>query len=58
MRAAHPQAGEILAMAFAFEAADAIAANFPHAAVKSVEAGHWLMIDKLEEVARLLLAEG
>jgi haloalkane dehalogenase len=40
------------------EAADAIAANFPHAAVKSVEAGHWLMIDKPEEVARLLLAEG
>jgi pimeloyl-ACP methyl ester carboxylesterase len=26
--------------------------------VKSVEAGHWLMIDKPEEVARLLLAEG
>ena len=40
------------------EAADAIAANFPHATVKSVEAGHWLMIDKPEEVARILLAEG
>ncbi|NTH68540.1 alpha/beta hydrolase [Agrobacterium rhizogenes] len=39
------------------EAADAIAANFPHATVKSVEAGHWLIIDKPEEVARLLLAE-
>jgi haloalkane dehalogenase len=40
------------------EAADAIAANFPHAAVKPVEAGHWLIIDRPEEVARLLLAEG
>jgi pimeloyl-ACP methyl ester carboxylesterase len=40
------------------EAADAIAANFPHAAVKPVAAGHWLMTDRPEEVARLLLAEG
>ncbi|MDL2406846.1 alpha/beta hydrolase [Rhizobium calliandrae] len=39
------------------EAADAIAANFPHASVKSVEAGHWLIIDKPEEVARHLLAD-
>lgn len=39
------------------EAADAIAANFPRAAVKPVEAGHWLIIDRPEEVARLLLAE-
>jgi pimeloyl-ACP methyl ester carboxylesterase len=31
--------------------------NFPHAAVKSVEAGHWLMIDKPEDVARLLRAD-
>lgn len=37
------------------EAANAIAANFPHATVKSVEAGHWLMIDKPEEVGRLIL---
>lgn len=37
------------------EAANAIAANFPHAAVKSVEAGHWLMIDKPEEVGTLIL---
>jgi len=37
------------------EAANAIAANFPHAVVKSVEAGHWLMIDKPEEVGRLIL---
>lgn len=34
------------------------AANFPRAAVKSEEAGHWLMIDKPYDVARLLLAEG
>jgi pimeloyl-ACP methyl ester carboxylesterase len=39
------------------KAADAIAANFPHAEVKPVEAGHWLTIDKPEEVARLLLGE-
>jgi pimeloyl-ACP methyl ester carboxylesterase len=39
------------------EASNAIAANFPHSAVKSVEAGHWLMIDKPEEVAGLLLSQ-
>lgn len=37
------------------EASQAIAANFPNASVKSVEAGHWLMIDKPDDVARLLL---
>ncbi|MBR0828074.1 alpha/beta hydrolase [Bradyrhizobium manausense] len=35
--------------------AAAIAANYPHSEVKSIEAGHWLMIDKPAEVARLLL---
>jgi pimeloyl-ACP methyl ester carboxylesterase len=35
--------------------AAAIAANYPHGAIKSVEAGHWLMIDKPAEVAQLLL---
>ena len=35
--------------------AAAIAANYPHSEVKSVEAGHWLMIDKPAEVAQLLL---
>lgn len=37
------------------EASHAIAANVPHALVKAVEAAHWLMIDKPDEVARLML---
>ncbi len=35
--------------------AAAIAANYPNSEVKSVEAGHWLMIDMPAEVAQLLL---
>jgi pimeloyl-ACP methyl ester carboxylesterase len=38
------------------DAAAAIASIYPHAAVKPVQAGHWLMIDAPEEVAKLLLA--
>jgi pimeloyl-ACP methyl ester carboxylesterase len=37
-------------------AADAIASIYPHATVKPVQAGHWLMIDAPEQVANLLLA--
>lgn len=37
------------------DAANAIAANFAHASVRLVQAGHWLMIDLPEQVANLLL---
>jgi pimeloyl-ACP methyl ester carboxylesterase len=37
-------------------AAAAIASIYPHATVKPVQTGHWLMIDAPEEVAKLLLA--
>ena len=36
-------------------AAAAIAKNFPHSTVKTVETGHWLMIDAPAQVAQLLL---
>lgn len=39
------------------EAANAIGANFPKSEVKSLETGHWLMIDDPERVAQLMLAE-
>ena len=38
------------------EAAVAIAGIFPHSTVKTVETGHWLMIDSPADVAQLLLA--
>jgi len=37
------------------EAAVAIAGIFPHSTVKTVETGHWLMIDSPAEVAQLVL---
>jgi haloalkane dehalogenase len=39
------------------DAAAAIGGNFAHSTVNSVEAGHWLMIDKPAEVAQLMLSE-
>ncbi|UGY15073.1 alpha/beta hydrolase [Bradyrhizobium septentrionale] len=38
--------------------AAAIAATYPQSAVKPVDAGHWLMIDRPAEVAQLLLTSG